>query len=74
MSADLSRVLVPGAEEMGWFEIFAEEVEHALKQPPDKHLARYKLPKAIVYRDAIQRSPSGKADYRRAKEQAGEGG
>ena len=29
-----------------------------------KHIARYKLPKAIVFRDAIQRSPSGKADYR----------
>ncbi len=35
-----------------------------------KHLARYKLPKAYVYRDAIVRSPSGKADYRWAKEQA----
>lgn len=33
-------------------------------------LARYKLPKAIVFRDVIQRSPSGKADYRWAKEQA----
>jgi acyl-CoA synthetase (AMP-forming)/AMP-acid ligase II len=35
-----------------------------------KHIARYKLPKEIVFRDAIQRSPSGKADYRWAKEQA----
>jgi acyl-CoA synthetase (AMP-forming)/AMP-acid ligase II len=35
-----------------------------------KHIARYKLPKAYVYRDAIVRSPSGKADYRWAKEQA----
>jgi acyl-CoA synthetase (AMP-forming)/AMP-acid ligase II len=35
-----------------------------------KHIARYKLPKAYVYRDAILRSPSGKADYRWAKEQA----
>jgi fatty-acyl-CoA synthase len=34
-----------------------------------EHLARYKLPKAIVYRDEILRSPSGKADYRWAKEQ-----
>lgn len=33
-------------------------------------LARYKLPKAIVFRSAIQRSPSGKADYRWAREQA----
>jgi len=35
-----------------------------------KHIARYKLPKAYVYRDAIVRSPSGKADYRWAKDQA----
>jgi fatty-acyl-CoA synthase len=95
----------------GGEKIFAEEVEHALKQHPDvydtvvagrpserwgqevvaivqlrdgsettpeallaeagKHIARYKLPKDFVFRDAIQRSPSGKADYRWAKEQAG---
>lgn len=35
-------------------------------------IARYKLPKAIVRRDALQRSPSGKADYRWAAEQATE--
>jgi fatty-acyl-CoA synthase len=94
----------------GGEKIFAEEVEHALKQHPAvydcvvagrpserwgqevvavvqlregcnatpaelaaeaaAHLARYKLPKAYVYSDRIQRSPSGKADYRWAKEQA----
>lgn len=32
-----------------------------------RHIARYKLPKAIVFRDRLQRSPSGKADYRWAK-------
>jgi acyl-CoA synthetase (AMP-forming)/AMP-acid ligase II len=169
VSEDMTRVLVPGDDEVGWFaqqgrvplgylgdaektsrtfptiegvrysvpgdraryrddgvievlgrdsvtinsggeKIFAEEVEHALKLHPavhdavvagrpserwgqevvaivqlregetaseaellaetGKHLARYKLPKAFVFRDAIQRSPSGKADYRWAKEQA----
>lgn len=35
-----------------------------------QHVARYKLPKAIIRRPAIARSPSGKADYRWAKEQA----
>jgi acyl-CoA synthetase (AMP-forming)/AMP-acid ligase II len=169
VSEDLTRVLAPGSEEMGWFaqqgrvplgylgdaektaktfpviegvrwsvpgdrahyradgsievlgrdsvtinsggeKIFAEEVEHALKQHPAvfdvvvagrpserwgqevvaivqlregarasesdltaeaaKHIARYKLPKHYVFRDAIQRSPSGKADYRWAKAQA----
>ena len=98
----------------GGEKIFAEEVEHALKQHPDvydtvvagrpserwgqevvaivhlregatataqdlleeagKHVARYKLPKAFVFRDQIVRSPSGKADYRWAKAQAAEEG
>jgi fatty-acyl-CoA synthase len=38
-----------------------------------RHVARYKLPKAIVRRRVIARSPSGKADYRWAKEQAKKG-
>ncbi|ORA81499.1 acyl-CoA synthetase [Mycobacterium malmoense] len=38
-----------------------------------KSLARYKLPKAVVFRAVIERSPSGKADYRWAREQAGQG-
>jgi acyl-CoA synthetase (AMP-forming)/AMP-acid ligase II len=36
-------------------------------------LARYKLPKAVVFRPVIERSPSGKADYRWAREQAENG-
>jgi fatty-acyl-CoA synthase len=117
---DRARLLADGSIELhgrdsvtinsGGEKIFAEEVEHALKQHPavydavvagrpserwgqevvavvqlragsratdadlleecTKHLARYKLPKAFVYRDEIVRSPSGKADYRWAKEQA----
>ncbi|MFE3543962.1 acyl-CoA synthetase [Nocardia sp. NPDC059177] len=44
----------------------AEElIEHA-----GRSLARYKLPKAVVFRAAISRSPAGKADYRWAREQA----
>jgi acyl-CoA synthetase (AMP-forming)/AMP-acid ligase II len=35
-----------------------------------RHIARYKLPKAFLLLDEIVRSPSGKADYRWAKEQA----
>jgi 3-oxocholest-4-en-26-oate---CoA ligase len=42
-----------------------ELIEHAAKT-----LARYKLPKSVVFRAAIERSPSGKADYRWAREQA----
>ncbi|CAN5893668.1 acyl-CoA synthetase [soil metagenome] len=37
----------------------------------ETHLARYKLPKAFVYRNALVRSPAGKADYRWARAQAG---
>jgi fatty-acyl-CoA synthase len=94
----------------GGEKIFAEEVEHALKQHPavydvvvagrpserwgeevvaivqlregeepgdpallaeaGKHVARYKLPKAFVYCERVERSPSGKPDYRWAREQA----
>jgi len=36
----------------------------------EKHIARYKVPKAIVRVPSVQRSPSGKADYRWAKVQA----
>lgn len=35
-------------------------------------LARFKLPKLIVFRDQVQRSPAGKADYAWARAQAGE--
>jgi 3-oxocholest-4-en-26-oate---CoA ligase len=36
----------------------------------ERHIARYKLPKAIVFVDRVVRSPAGKADYRWAREQA----
>ncbi|OBK27958.1 acyl-CoA synthetase [Mycobacterium asiaticum] len=35
-----------------------------------RHIARYKLPKQVIFRAQLQRSPSGKADYRWAKDQA----
>ncbi len=40
----------------------------ALSAEADRHIARYKLPKAYVFVDEIVRSPSGKADYRWAKQ------
>ncbi len=42
----------------------------ALRAFAAQHIARYKLPKEIVFVDHIQRSPSGKADYRWAKAHA----
>jgi len=37
-----------------------------------EHVARYKLPKAVVRVPVVERSPSGKPDYRWAAEQARE--
>ena len=44
-----------------------------LLRAASEHVARYKLPKEIRYVDEIVRSPSGKADYRWAKQQASNG-
>ena len=48
----------------------AKASEEDLIAHAGESLARYKLPKAIVFRTVIERSPSGKADYRWAREQA----
>jgi fatty-acyl-CoA synthase len=44
-----------------------------LRSAAAEHLARYKLPKAIVFVPTVVRSPSGKADYRWAREVAAHG-
>ena len=38
--------------------------DEELRAACGEHLARYKLPKAFIYRDRIERSPVGKPDYR----------
>lgn len=48
----------------------ASVTEAELLAEAEKHIARYKLPKAFVFVDSIVRSPSGKADYRWAKQVA----
>ena len=48
----------------------ADVTTDALEAEAERHVARYKLPKAYVFCEQIQRSPSGKADYRWAKAQA----
>ncbi len=45
----------------------------ALLDEASKHIARYKLPKDFVFVDQVTRSPSGKADYRWAKDVASAG-
>jgi len=42
--------------------------EEGLLAECERHIARYKLPKAFIFLEAIVRSPSGKADYRWAKD------
>jgi fatty-acyl-CoA synthase len=44
--------------------------EGALRSAAGEHIAAYKLPKAFVFVEKVLRSPSGKADYRWAKETA----
>jgi fatty-acyl-CoA synthase len=51
--------------------VAADDVtQKALLAEAEKHIARFKLPKAFKFVDHVQRSPSGKADYRWAKAQA----
>ena len=45
----------------------ATTTEAELLHEAEKHIARYKLPKSIVFVEIVVRSPSGKADYRWAK-------
>ena len=47
--------------------------EADLRTEAERHIARYKLPKAFVFVNEIVRSPAGKADYRWAKAQAAQG-
>ena len=46
----------------------ASTTPESVVEEASAHIARYKLPKAVVFVDVIQRSPSGKADYRWAAE------
>jgi fatty-acyl-CoA synthase len=48
--------------------------EAELLEEAARHIARYKLPKAFKFLPEVLRSPSGKADYRWAREQAASSG
>ena len=50
----------------------ATVADDELREACADHLARYKLPKAFLYRDHIVRSPVGKPDYRWAQRIAAE--
>jgi 3-oxocholest-4-en-26-oate---CoA ligase len=47
-----------------------EVSEEELITEASRHIARYKLPKAIGFEEEIVRSPAGKADYRWARQRA----
>ncbi len=46
--------------------------EASLVAEAQRHIARYKLPKSYVFVSTVMRSPSGKADYRWARQVAAE--
>jgi fatty-acyl-CoA synthase len=48
----------------------ARPSEEELRAAASEHVARYKLPRAFVFVESIVRAPSGKADYRWARETA----
>ena len=50
----------------------ARASEEELRAAAAAHVARYKLPRVVVFVDEIVRAPSGKADYRWAKQVATE--
>ncbi len=51
----------------------ASATPESLVEECRRHLARYKVPKVFVFRETIERSPSGKADYTWARAQVAGG-
>lgn len=49
---------------------FAEPSLESIQEACTSHIARYKLPRRVFYVNEIARSPSGKPDYKWAKEEA----
>ncbi|MGW6020376.1 acyl-CoA synthetase [Streptomyces sp. NPDC055099] len=74
---DVYDALVAGVPDERWGNRVAAVVQLRDGAPPldlealqthcRTHLAGYKIPRAVVFTDEVQRSPSGKADYRWAK-------
>lgn len=59
-----------GSEVVAVVQLAAPATPEELQDHAAQRIARYKLPKAWVFVDLVQRSPSGKADYRWAREVA----
>jgi acyl-CoA synthetase (AMP-forming)/AMP-acid ligase II len=77
---DVYDALVAGVPDVRWGNHVAAVVQlraDAVRPSLDEiqthcrtHLAGYKIPRQLVFTESIQRSPSGKADYRWAREVA----
>jgi fatty-acyl-CoA synthase len=76
---DVNDVIVCGRPSARWgsevvaiveLAVGAAATDEELLEEAERHVARYKLPKAIIRRERLERSPSGKADYRWARAQA----
>ena len=61
-----------GSEVVAVVQLASEATPEELEAHAAQAIARYKLPKAWVFVDKVQRSPSGKADYRWARSVAEE--
>ena len=61
-----------GSEVVAVVQLATDATPEELEAHAAKAIARYKLPKAWVFVDKVQRSPSGKADYRWARSVAEE--
>ncbi|MBB5122322.1 acyl-CoA synthetase [Streptomyces eurocidicus] len=81
---DVYDALVTGVPDPRWGQRVTAVVQPREGTPPPSpealrahcrdRLAGYKVPRGVVYTDRVRRSPSGKADYRWAKEVAEGGG
>ncbi len=60
-----------GSEPVAIVSLSSDVPDDELLATAAEHIARYKLPKDFLRVDHVVRSPSGKADYRWAKEQVG---
>ena len=59
-----------GSEVVAIVELGADVTDEELLAEAAEHVARYKLPRAVLRVEEIKRSPAGKADYRWAREVA----
>lgn len=76
---DVADVVVVGVPDERWGQRVAAVVAPAPGASPDletiqahcrDHIAGYKVPRELILVDRVERSPSGKADYRWARDQA----